>query len=151
MVLRKSCGQSEYNELWRYYYDFSSAIIINSSVVCISPRQAARIYDCCTISKRIIDMTGGVLEEEKRMLSKADRGNQLRFTTFWVFCSAHVNRLMAIVQFILVSILLCHWFWLLNACSFSGTVRTCPRFSGQTRDSDYPFILLYGKYAARRG
>ena len=35
-------------------------------------------------------------------------------------------------------------------CSFSGTVSTCPRFSGYTGDSDYPFILFYGKYAARR-
>ena len=57
------------------YYKFSSAIIINSSVVCISPRQTARIYDCCTISKCIIDMTGGVLEEERRILSMADRGD----------------------------------------------------------------------------
>ena len=57
------------------YYKFSSAIIINSSVVCISPRQTARIYDCCTISKCIIDMTGGVLEEERRRLSKAGRGD----------------------------------------------------------------------------
>ena len=46
------------------YYKFSSAIIINSSVVCISPRQTARIYDCCTISKRIIDMTGGSLKRK---------------------------------------------------------------------------------------
>ena len=33
-----------------------------------------RIYDCCTISRCIIDMTGGVLEEEGRMLSMAARG-----------------------------------------------------------------------------
>lgn len=34
-----------------------------------------RIYNCCTISKCIIDMTGGVLEEERRILSMADRGD----------------------------------------------------------------------------
>ena len=35
----------------------------------------ARIYNCCTISKCIIDMTEGVLDEENRMLSKAGRGD----------------------------------------------------------------------------
>lgn len=35
----------------------------------------ARIYNCCTISKYIIDMTEGVLDEENRMLSKAGRGD----------------------------------------------------------------------------
>lgn len=54
---------------------WKDANIINSSVVCISPCQTARIYDCCTISKCIIDMTGGVLEEERRMLSKAGLGD----------------------------------------------------------------------------
>lgn len=34
-----------------------------------------RIYNCCTISKCIIDITGGVLEEERRMLSKAGQGD----------------------------------------------------------------------------
>ena len=34
-----------------------------------------RIYNCCTISKCIIDITGGVLEEERRMLSKAGLGD----------------------------------------------------------------------------
>lgn len=34
-----------------------------------------RIYDCCTISKCIIDMTGGAMKEERRMLSKAGRGD----------------------------------------------------------------------------
>lgn len=33
-----------------------------------------RIYDCCTISRCIIDMTGEVLEEEGRMLYKEGRG-----------------------------------------------------------------------------
>lgn len=54
---------------------WKDANIINSSVVCISPCQTARIYNCCTISKCIIDMTEGVLDEEKRMLSKAGRGD----------------------------------------------------------------------------
>lgn len=34
-----------------------------------------QIYNCCTISRCIIDMTGGVLEEEGRMLSMATRGD----------------------------------------------------------------------------
>ena len=35
----------------------------------------ARIYNCCTISKCIIDLTGGSLKEERRLLPKVDRGN----------------------------------------------------------------------------
>ena len=34
-----------------------------------------RIYGCCTIIGCIFDMTGEVLEEEGRMLSKAGRGD----------------------------------------------------------------------------
>ena len=37
-----------------------------------------RIYDCCTISRCIIDMTGGVLEKEGRMLSMAAREALIR-------------------------------------------------------------------------
>lgn len=34
-----------------------------------------RIYNCCMISSCIIGMTGGVLEEERRLLPKVDRGD----------------------------------------------------------------------------
>ena len=37
-----------------------------------------RIYGCCTIIRCIFDMTGEVLEEEGRMLSKAGRGDLAR-------------------------------------------------------------------------
>lgn len=35
----------------------------------------ARIYNCCTISKCIIYMTEGALDEERRILSMAGRGD----------------------------------------------------------------------------